>query len=61
MKLVDESVVLVVRAGAIDETKAARRKASPESGGDYAGLVPKWHLRYKPRSGWLPCVHTRIP
>jgi len=59
MKLVDEAVVLVVHAGAIDETKAARRKASPESRGVYAGLMPKWYLRYKPRSGWLP-KHMRV-
>ncbi len=46
MKLMDEAVALVVHAGTIDATKAARRKVFPESGGTNAGLLR---------------VHTRIP
>ena len=53
MKLVDEAVAPVVHAGTIDETKAARRKASPESGGAYPGLTSKWCL-------WTYDKRTRV-
>lgn len=53
MKLVDEAVAPVVHAGTIDETKVARRKASPESGGAYPGLTSKWCL-------WTYDKRTRV-
>ena len=56
MKLVDETVAPVVHAGTVDETKAARRKTFPESGGAYPGLTSKRCLGAcnKPLSGRLP-------
>jgi len=56
MKLVDEAVAPVVHVRTVDETKAARRKAFPESGGAYPGLSSKRCLGAcnKPLSGRLP-------